>query len=489
MSTFKRPTVRRPARVPTENVILVMPNFKWSKLAGYKNGSKNLYHNNRTTGLRTIIHLAPKQTLKQYFNTHGGFPKGSLPMPGYVLNNRPLEPGEIRGAVPRRAPVRVKTPARTQTPLRSGNFPEILKFTPAAKQLLKLNNNLIINQYGTFLNNTTARNLVSRAITKTKLKEVLAKNLNAGVKKMQAKMNNKSNVRQADLNRQRALIVRNMVGQIMKRVTYTKKANITARTSTKHEILTIPKRTLNLKKTNYFKRLSVEYGNVRAEKILKNLMTTGLVDENNLFNKKPVAAPAPTAKNNYNELGLRRLFGIRRYEDPESKSEKIKKVNKKPTNKQVVKKSSEKRVAQVQAPKPSVRAEKPPMANVLAGTKKPALAPPKIPRAKTEELIKNAINKVVNQPKAWTNESMENHNYKRGPGFKLGGKDCETKTKDELVGMLRKYGYTRKIPSFFTKAVICQKLKTIHNGYKGGSANAGNNNHMKQLLKKISALE
>jgi DNA-binding protein YbaB len=498
MSSFKRPTVRRPTRTPTENVVLVMPNFKWSKLAGYKNGSTNLYHNNRSTGLRTIIRLARNQTLKQYFNTHKGFPTGTIPMPGYVLNNRPLEAGEIRRAVPRRAPVapaRVRTPVRNQTPLRSGNFPETFRNTPAAKQLLKLNNNIIINQYGTFLNNTTARNLVARAITKTKLKEVLTKNLNDGVKKMQAKMKNKSNARQADLNRQRAKIVRLMVGQIMKRVTYqpsTQRVNLTARKRAVPEYVKIPKRSINLTTTNYYKRLLAEFGgnNARAAKVLKNLMTAGLVNENNLFNKKVVKPVAPLTNNNYNSLGLRGLFKIPRYEDPARPSESLRVTTKKPTNKQKTVKTAVTRPAQpASPPKPSKRAQKPPMANVLAGTKKPALAPPKIPRARTEELIKQAINKVVNQPKAWVNEAMQNHTYKRGPGVKLGGKDCETKTKEELVGMLRKYGYTREIPKFFTKAVICQKLKTIHNGYKGGSANSGNNNHMKELLKKISALE
>lgn len=494
MSSFKRPTVRRPARTPTENVVLVMPNFKWSKLAAYKNGSKNLYHNNKSTGLRTVIRLARNQTLKQYFNTHGGFPTGSVPMPGYVLNNRPLEAGEIRRAVPRRVPVAPKriSPVRTRTPLRSGNFPEILKYIPAAKQLLKLNNNLIINQYGTFLNNTTTRNLVARAITKTKLKEVLAKNLNAGIKKMQAKLKNKSNARQVDLNRQRALIVRNMVGQIMKRVTY-QRVNVTARKRAIPDYVKIPKRSINLTRTNYYKRLLAEFGgnNARAAKVLQNLMTAGLVNQNNLFNKKAVKPVASLANNNYNALGLRRMFGIPRYEDPARPSESLRVTTKKQSNKQKTVKTTVTRTAQPSSPpKPSKRAQKPAVANVLAGTKKPSMGTTKLPKARTEELIKQAINKVVvNQPKAWMNEAMQNHTYKRGPGVKLGGKDCETKTKEELVGMLRKYGYTREIPSFFTKAVICQKLKTIHNGYKGGSANAGNNNHMKQLLKKISALE
>lgn len=494
MSSFKRPTARRPARAPETPVVLVMPQYKWSKLAGYKNGSKNLYHNNRATGLRTIIHLARDQTLKQYFNTHRGFPTGAIPMPGYVLNNRPLESGEIRRAVPRRAPV---PPVRARTPLRSGNFPELLKFTREAEKFLKMNNNLVINQFGTFLNNTTARNLVARAITKTKLREVLSKNLNASLKKMQVKIKRRSNIRQADINQHREKLVKNMVTQIMKRVSYQpvkERINLTARTKAVPEYIKIKQKPLNLKTTNYYKRLLAEFSgnNVRASRVLQNLMTAGLVNQNNLFNKTtPVVAPKALTENNYNRLGLRGLFKIPRYEDPARPSESVRVTTKKPTNKQrAVKGTTVFRAARPPSPpKPSSRVQKPPMANVLAGTKKPALAPPKLTKARTEDLIKKAINQVVTPSKSWVNEAMQNHTYKRGPGFKLGGKDCETKTKDELVTMLRKYGYTRPIPSHFTKTVICKTLKSIHNGYTTGSQNAGNNNHLKELLKKISALE
>ena len=63
----KRPTVKKPMykRDP-------MPQYKWSKVKNYPNGSKNIFHNN-VRG-RIIVHLFPRQTLEQYWNIHGKFP-------------------------------------------------------------------------------------------------------------------------------------------------------------------------------------------------------------------------------------------------------------------------------------------------------------------------------------------------------------------------------------------------------------------------------
>jgi hypothetical protein len=47
--------------------------LKWSKLMQYPNGSKNLYHNDRTRG-RVTIHLERGQTIEQYLQQHGRLP-------------------------------------------------------------------------------------------------------------------------------------------------------------------------------------------------------------------------------------------------------------------------------------------------------------------------------------------------------------------------------------------------------------------------------
>lgn len=47
--------------------------LKWSKLTQYPNGSKNLYHNNRTRG-RIVLHLERGQTIEQYLQQHGQLP-------------------------------------------------------------------------------------------------------------------------------------------------------------------------------------------------------------------------------------------------------------------------------------------------------------------------------------------------------------------------------------------------------------------------------
>lgn len=47
--------------------------LKWSKFAQYPNGSKNLYHNDRTRG-RITIRLERGQTIEQYLQQHGRLP-------------------------------------------------------------------------------------------------------------------------------------------------------------------------------------------------------------------------------------------------------------------------------------------------------------------------------------------------------------------------------------------------------------------------------
>jgi hypothetical protein len=53
--------------------------LKWSKLAQYPNGSKNLYHNNRTRG-RITIRLERGQTIEQYLQQHGRLPNWVPPV-------------------------------------------------------------------------------------------------------------------------------------------------------------------------------------------------------------------------------------------------------------------------------------------------------------------------------------------------------------------------------------------------------------------------
>jgi hypothetical protein len=64
---YKRPTLKKPA-----NKRGPMPQYKWSKLKNYPNGSKNIYHSSRQG--KIIVHLLPRQTLQQYWNIHGKFP-------------------------------------------------------------------------------------------------------------------------------------------------------------------------------------------------------------------------------------------------------------------------------------------------------------------------------------------------------------------------------------------------------------------------------
>jgi hypothetical protein len=53
--------------------------LKWSKFAQYPNGSKNLYHNNRTRG-RITIRLERGQTIEQYLQQHGRLPNWVPPV-------------------------------------------------------------------------------------------------------------------------------------------------------------------------------------------------------------------------------------------------------------------------------------------------------------------------------------------------------------------------------------------------------------------------
>lgn len=47
--------------------------LKWSLLTAHANGSKNLYHNNRSKG-RIVLHLEPRQSIAQYLTIHGKLP-------------------------------------------------------------------------------------------------------------------------------------------------------------------------------------------------------------------------------------------------------------------------------------------------------------------------------------------------------------------------------------------------------------------------------
>lgn len=49
-----------------------MPQYKWSKVKNYPNGSKNIFHSSPVGAI--IVHLHPRQTLEQYWNIHGKFP-------------------------------------------------------------------------------------------------------------------------------------------------------------------------------------------------------------------------------------------------------------------------------------------------------------------------------------------------------------------------------------------------------------------------------
>lgn len=527
MSEHKRPTKvrRRPTVTAPQNVVVVMPKLKWSKLAGYPNGSKNLYHNNAAMGLRTVIHLARNQTVQQYFNTYKRFPNGK-PIPGYVWNNTEREPGELRRAVRKNAtfvlapgaktsttktatfkyffkygvftnkplvyrgtvpPRKVKTPKQ---PTPRVNLPEIAKYTPAAQRLLG-NNNLVINQYGTFLNNANnIKNLVSKAVTKAKLREILRKNLNAGVKKMQAKTKAKQNMAQAVLNKQRERLVANMVNGIMKRVkSVGPKVNTTVRKPTPAYTGERPKVLKNAGPAPVKKTKPNGYNAYRNSQKLTNaqlnaLLRSGLVNLNNL-RAAEIKRLTSTGFNN-NVFSGTYYPPLRFYADPERTAKTTKTTNRKPTNKlEKPKVTKTTGPAKPPSPKKSERAQKPPMSNVLAGTMKPSLPGPGLSNKTSEELIKKAVNAMVEKPKAWTNAQMMNHTYKRGPGFKFGASDCETKSKDDLVGLLRKYGYNKKpIPKHYTKAVLCQKLKQVHNSYLGLNVNAGNNNYMKEWLKR-----
>ena len=86
----------------------------------------------------------------------------------------------------------------------------------------------------------SARNIVAQAITKAKLKEVLTKNLNSGVKKMQNKIlkrkqNKKdANYKQAKINGERKEIVKQTVNRIIKGIIWEgrSKKNLTKRIPT-----------------------------------------------------------------------------------------------------------------------------------------------------------------------------------------------------------------------------------------------------------------
>jgi len=474
--TYKQPTVRK-VKPKNQSVILVMPQYRWSKLKNYVNGSKNLYHNNTQRGLRTVIRLARGQTVQQYFNSHRGFPT-AIPIPGLVNRKGPLELGEIRTAkLP--SPPKRKTPS---PPKRNTSLlPSIAHNTPAAKRILSLNNNLLINQYGSFMINTTIQNLVAKAVTKAKLKEVLAKNLNAGIKKMQAKKNLKT----AALNKEREAIVKKLVSQIMKSVTYVK-ANYTGRIKTtsagsgyrlrpgRQKNANYQEAVRNYKKskgynniTNRNKRAEINANaNVHAARVVTNknkaagiptykprvqiinnkpkkgpnttaykkthgytnvqmnaLMRAGLVNENNL--REPVSTNPRVRPKPIEKAPKALPTELRKYEEPEKKSKPIK----------------------VLEPKT------------------------------TESIIKSAIKKAT----LWNNNNMSNKIYKSGVAETLGKSRCDSRPKDDLVALMKKYGYTQN-PGRFTKPVLCSKLKTIHDKLKGGNPAVTNNNHLKQLL-------
>lgn len=62
--------------------------LKWSLLKGYPNGSKNIYHNNRSRG-RILLHLEPKQTIAQYLAVHGQLPNWTPPANRKRLQKKP----------------------------------------------------------------------------------------------------------------------------------------------------------------------------------------------------------------------------------------------------------------------------------------------------------------------------------------------------------------------------------------------------------------
>lgn len=62
-----------------------MADLKWSKLTQYPNGSKNLYHNDRTRG-RMVVHLERGQRLQDYIQAHG-LPN-YVPLPGPPIDAR-----------------------------------------------------------------------------------------------------------------------------------------------------------------------------------------------------------------------------------------------------------------------------------------------------------------------------------------------------------------------------------------------------------------
>lgn len=484
MSTFKRPTVRK-SKPKNEPVILVMPQYRWSKLQGYANGSKNLYHNNIQRGLRTVIRLARKQTVQQYFNSHRGFPKG-VPIPGLVNRRGSLEAGEIRTAKLPSPPKRKSPPKQRNTPSPpkgKGNLPSIPHNTPAVKRMLALNNNLLVNQYGSFLINSTIQNLVAKAVTKAKLKEVLTKNLNAGIKKMQAKKNLKT----AALNKEREAIVKKLVSQIMKSVTYVK-ANYTGRiktTTTSSGYRLRPGRSKNAnyqeavrnyKKskgynnvTNRAKRNEINSNaNVHAARVVTNRNKAAGIPSYKprvqLLNNKPKPAP----KKGPNTTAYKKAHGYTNVQMNSLMRAGL-------VNENNLREAVNPRVR----PTTAEKAPKAPPAE-LRKYEEPAKKskPVKVLEPKTtESIIKGAIKKAT----LWNNENMSNKIYKSGTAETLGKSRCDSRPKDDLVALMKKYGYTQN-PGRFTKPVLCSKLKTIHDKLKGGNPVVTNNNHLRNLI-------
>lgn len=484
MSTFKRPTVRK-SKPKNEPVILVMPQYRWSKLQGYANGSKNLYHNNIQRGLRTVIRLSRGQTVQQYFNSHRGFGKG-VPIPGLVNRRGPLEAGEIRTAKLPSPPKRKSPPKQRNTPSPpkgNGNLPSIPHNTPAVKRMLALNNNLLVNQYGSFLINSTIQNLVAKAATKAKLKEVLAKNLNAGIKKMQAKKNLKT----AALNKEREAIVKKLVSQIMKSVTYVK-ANYTGRIKTTTTSSGYRLRPGRSKNANYQEAVR----NYKKSKGYNNVTNRAKRNEINA-NANVHAARVATNKN--------KAAGIPSYKPRvQLINNNPKPAPKKGPNTTAYKKAHGYTNVQVnaliraglvnennlrEALNPRVRptpVAKPPKAlpTELRRYEEPAKKskPVKVLEPKTtESIIKGAIKKAT----LWNNNNMSNKIYKSGTAETLGKSRCDSRPKDDLVALMKKYGYTQN-PGRFTKPVLCSKLKTIHDKLKGGNPVVTNNNHLRNLI-------
>jgi len=77
---YKRPTVKKPGYK-----LAPMPQYKWSKLKNYPNGSKNIFHVSRQG--KIIVHLHPRQTLEQYWNIFGKFPDPVVLVPVSAPNN------------------------------------------------------------------------------------------------------------------------------------------------------------------------------------------------------------------------------------------------------------------------------------------------------------------------------------------------------------------------------------------------------------------